>query len=146
MRIHTPWASITDNRELRKLRHVDRTSDQCAPVRICLQAWAPDRSKGTDGGGGTGPPWLACFSLGFARALGLQEASKTSRASALRQLRNPAAHWTGEIGAATVWTPGDLKWQSSALPASVRYLSSNNSTLLLQKRGLELIDLRTLEG
>ena len=80
------------------------------------------------------------------RSSSLQEASKTSRASALRQLRNPAAHWTGEIGAATVWTPGDLKWQSSALPASVRYLSSNNSTLLLQKRGLELIDLRTLEG
>ena len=32
-----------------------------------------------------------------------QKASKTSRVSALRQLRNPAAHWTGESGAVTIW-------------------------------------------
>ena len=122
--------------ELRKCGFFNRTSHRCAPVRImpagdgtemCLDTTAgaelslwtvgngakAPAAGGVSGAGAGGMTGVSAvgpspLSPGFCLS-SLQKASKTSRASALRQLRNPAAHWIGESGAATVWTPGDSK-------------------------------------
>ena len=44
VRVHAARTSFIARRELRRKRHITRTSQHCAPVRMCLQTLALQRA------------------------------------------------------------------------------------------------------